>query len=339
MIRMTDAEICEFDALYSSEYQLYNVISTVVEDYEGVKGGLRAPEVWREVLEIEKRLAAANRPDRFVALERTRLAKEYKRFCYKGADGKLYLEGKEERSGREVERSVNCVLLALGMRLGSYPEDMRNPYEIIMERIRQMLLQSEDLQLLAKLTNEYYDSEDVEEELGNIVPEEDVLKPHVKPKVKKELVPLYEFLKPIMNYYALVLVNEAGLGYGVTEQTFYDIWNDLLLSEPILRELSIPNKNLENTLADDDLKPEDSDYEVKGNDYNLKLVMALIGVMIEKKIVNNTISGTRKLFFNDNKDRYFSPNKYMQFGSSESGFPTKAMYETVLKIIKDHKKG
>ena len=44
-----------------------------------------------------------------------------------------------------------------------------------MERIRQMALQCEDLEMVAAITNEYYDGEDYEEELGNFVPEEDVL--------------------------------------------------------------------------------------------------------------------------------------------------------------------
>ena len=145
MIRLTEAEIDTLDAEYSRIYPLYNVISTVVEDYEGSKGGLRAVEVWREVLDLETRLPTAPRPDRFIASERTRLMKKFRRFMvyYKG---ELCRESAEDRSDEDVERSLICVLLAFGMRLASYPEGMDNPYEPIMRRIRKMALQCKDLE-------------------------------------------------------------------------------------------------------------------------------------------------------------------------------------------------
>ena len=146
------------DAEYSHHYVLYNAISTAVEDYEGSRGGLRAPEVWREVLLLEERLPKAPRPDRFISSERTRLKKDFRRFQVQ-VNKKLYWESKENRPDKDVERSVVCVLLAFGMRLASYPDDMPNPYERIMERIRQMALQCEDLEMVAAITNEYYDGD------------------------------------------------------------------------------------------------------------------------------------------------------------------------------------
>lgn len=136
---MTEAEIAKMDTEYSRGYVLYNAISAAVEDYEGSRGGLRAPEVWREVLSLEEKLPKAPRPDRFISSERTRLKNEFRRFLVRGADKKLYYEGLENRPNKDVERSVICVLLAFGMRLASYPDDMQNPYEPIMERIRLIL--------------------------------------------------------------------------------------------------------------------------------------------------------------------------------------------------------
>ena len=335
MIRLTEAEIDTLDAEYSRIYPLYNVISTVVEDYEGSKGGLRAVEVWREVLDLETRLPTAPRPDRFIASERTRLMKKFRRFMvyYKG---ELCRESAEDRSDEDVERSLICVLLAFGMRLASYPEGMDNPYEPIMRRIRKMALQCKDLEMVAAITNEYYDAEDEEEELGNFVPEEDVLRPHVRPRLTSEMQAIHDRLKPVFTYFADVLVYEKTVSANVAEEVFYGIWDNLLMNESILKELDKPNQNIRNTLTDEDIKEGDHEYIVKDNSYNLKLVLNIIGVMIEQKVVTSNISTTRKMFFDDMKDKYFNPRFYKMFGTADSAFPTDGMYSLIVKIINEH---
>lgn len=336
MIRMTEAEIETLDAEYSQTYQLYNVISTVVEDFEGSKGGLRAVEVWREVLDLEKRLPKAPRPDKFIASERTRLLKDFKRFCLRGADGKIYYEGKEDRKPEDVERSVICVLLAFGMRLGSYPEGMDNPYEPIMERIRKMALQCKDLEMVAAITNEYYDAEDEEEDMGNFVPEEDVLKPHVKPRLTQDLQQIHDHMMPVIHYYSSALACEGALHADVSEKTFYAIWEDLMMNESILLALKDTSSNIVNSLKDDDIKEGDEYAIVKSDQFNLKLVLNTIGVMMERKVVTTNISTTRKMFFEDMKDKYFNPRFFKQFGTADSAFPSEKMYQLVLKVIDEH---
>lgn len=335
MIRLTEAEIDALDAEYSRSYPLYNVISTVVEDYEGSKGGLRAVEVWREVLELERRLPTAPRPDKFIASERTRLMKKFRRFMvdYKG---ELCRESAEDRSDEDVERSLICVLLAFGMRLASYPEGMDNPYEPIMMRIRKMALQCKDLEMVAAITNEYYDAEDEEEELGNFVPEEDVLRPHVRPRLTSEMRAIHDRLKPVFTYFAAVLVYEKAVSANVADEDFYGIWDNLLMNESILKELDKPNQNMKNTLTDNDIKEGDHEYIVKSDSYNLKLVLNIIGVMMELKVVTSNISTTRKMFFDDAKDKYFNPRCYKMFGTADSAFPSEEMYSLIVKIINEH---
>lgn len=334
---MTEAEIAQLDAEYSRQYVLYNAISAAVEDYEGSRGGLRAPEVWREVLLLEQRLPMAPRPDRFISIERTRLVKEFRRFMVRGKGGQLLYEGKENRSTREVERSVVCVLLAFGMRLASYPEGMANPYERIMERIRQMAMKCEDLEMVAAITNEYYDGEDYEEALGNFVPEEDVLKPHVKPRLPKELQEIHDRIKPVFSYFsnalefAEVVSNDWGL------EGFRAIWNELLMMEPVLLAMA-KTTGIKNTLKDDDLKEGDLDYIVKSDSYNLHLMLNIIGVMIEQGIVTSNISATRKLFFKEqSKDIYFNPKYFKQFGTSKSAFASEKEYNKLVEIINQNK--
>ena len=334
---MTEQEIAQMDAEYSHHYVLYNAISTAVEDYEGSRGGLRAPEVWREVLLLEERLPKSNRPDKFISLERTRLKKDFRRFQVQ-VNKKLYWESKEDRPGKDVERSVVCVLLAFGMRLASYPDDMPNPYERIMERIRQMALQCEDLEMVAAITNEYYDGEDDEESLGNFVPEEDVLKPHVKPRLPQDLQEIHDRMLPVCDYfkYALESAEVVSEQWGI--EGFRSIWDDLLMMESILRTLAKPT-GIKNTLKDDDLKEGDEYYVVKGKDYNLHLVLNNIGVMMEQEVVTSNITDTRKLFFEQqSKDKYFNPVYFHQFGTSDSAFTTEDMYKSVVELIKKNKK-
>ena len=333
---MTEKEIAEWDAEYSQKYVLYNAISTAVEDFEGSRGGLRAPEVWREVLLLEKRLPESHRPDKFISLERTRLMKDFRRFQVQ-VNKKLYSERKDDRTDKEVERSVMCVLLAFGMRLASYPDGMTNPYERIMERIRQMALQCEDLEMVAAFANEYYDGEDEEEKLGNYVPEEDVLKPHFKPRLNKELQAIHDRMKPVFDYFCAALESAELVSDNWDEQGFKAIWGDLLMMEPILLALVKPT-GIKNTLQDDELMEEDSDYIVKTDTYNLHLVLNIIGVMMEQGVVRSNASTMRKLFFAEqSKDKYFQPTKFKAFGTSDSAFASVVMYNSIVEIMMKHK--
>ena len=333
---MTEHEIALMDAEYSLQYPLYNAISTAVEDYEGSHGGLRAPEVWREVLLLEQRLPKAPRPDRFISSERTRLMKDFRRFQVQ-VNKKLYWETQEDRQNKDVERSVVCVLLAFGMRLASYPDGMPNPYERIMERIRQMALQCEDLEMVAAITNEYYDGEDYEESLGNFVPEEDVLEPHIKPRLTKELQAIHDRMQPVFDYFCAALEGAELVSDDWGEKGFNAIWADLLMMEPILRALE-KTTGINNTLQDDELKEEDSDYIVKTDTYNLHLVLNIIGVMMEQGVVRSNASSVRKLFFAEqSKDKYFQPTKFKAFGTSDSAFASDVMYNSIVEIFNKHK--
>ena len=324
------------DAEYSRQYVLYNTISAAVEDYEGSRGGLRAPEVWREVLALERRLPTAPRPDKFIASERTRLKKDFRRFVFYGTDKRLYYEGKEERPDKDVERSVVCVLLAFGMRLASYPDGVVNPYEPIMERIRQMVLQCEDLEMVAAITNAYYDGEDGEEALGYFVPEEDVLKPHVKPRLTRELQAIHDRMVPVFHYFRTALECAEVVSEDWGKERFGAIWDELLMMEPVLRKLAKPT-GIQNTLKDDDIREDDKCYIVKTKDYNLHLVLNIIGVMMEQGAVTSNISATRQLFFPEQgKDIYFNP-RYFKPDTGKSAFDNEKMYNDIVKIINGNK--
>lgn len=163
-----------------------------------------------------------------------------------------------------------------------------------------------------------------------------MLRPHVRPRLTSEMQAIHDRLKPVFTYFADVLVYEKTVSANVAEEVFYGIWDNLLMNESILKELDKPNQNLRNTLTDDDIKEGDHEYIVKDNSYNLKLVLNIIGVMIELKVVTSNISTTRKMFFDDMKDKYFNPRFYKMFGTSDSAFPTDGMYSLIVKIINEH---
>lgn len=317
---------------YQEHYVLYNSISSAVEDYESSQGGLRAVELWADVLRLEHELPKAPRMDRYIAEVRTQLMSRYDRFYKVVADGKIIYE--PERKKEEIERSVVCVLFALGMRLGCYFDDQENPYEPIMERIRKMALQSKDLEMVKTIAKAYYDEEDVEESFGNVAPEEDVLRPHMRVKLPLRLKEIHLRVKPAMQYMSMVLLNESGLKPEFDFKGYISIWADLARNETIMEEMG-HFSNVVNTM---DKRDPDIPEEVVKNAYNLKLLLNIIGVMIEKGVVNKNATQVAGLFFTDSKDMYFFPRTYMKFGDSHSGFRTKEVYELVCTIIDSHKK-
>lgn len=335
MKRMTEQEIYDKHNEYSQQYELYNAILTAVEDHEAIKGGLRAPELWSEVLETERLLAAAVRPDRFVTVERSRLRGRYRQFYSIWSDGTEHRE--RARTDEEVERSVTCVLLALGMRLASYPDGMENPYERIMDNIRRMALQCSDLKMVAAITNGYYEGEDEEEAMGNFVPEEDVLKPHLKPRLNPKMQQLHDRMKAVTDYFSAALAFDNALAEDWSEEAFYGIWDDLLRNEQILQAMGETTK-ITNTLHDDDLKEDDPQHIVKTNGYNLHLVLNLIGVMADQGVLTPSVSHLRAIFFEEkSKDKYLSKRFFVKFGTSDSAFASEEAYQTVLTIIDNRK--
>lgn len=330
--RLSEEEINRLDSEYSHKYVLYNSISSAVEDIESSKGGLRAVEVWQEVLGLEERLPQHFRMDRHIATERTNLMNKYDRFIFMQGDKWCY-ETPEKRKAEEIERSVMCVLLAFGMRLAQYWDNMVNPYEPIMERIRKMALQCQDKEMVYRLTCAYYDEEEIEEGYGNVAPEEDVLQPHKKQILPIELQPVHKKMSVVFNYFSCALATETKISSEYTPESFANIWNDLLLNENILRELQRTSR-IENTLGKRDPEAED---EVKANDYNLKMVLNIIGILISKNVVLTTATNASKMFFDDTKDKYFKEREFMKFGTGDSGIPDEKMYDYICKVIEQHR--
>lgn len=331
--RFTQQQIDKLDDEYCRKYVLYNSVSSAVEEWESSKGGLRAVEVWHEVLALEQRLPTHVRMDRYIASERTQLLQKYDSFAV--WNGKEYVPSGRVRTEEEIERSVMCILFAFDMRLGQYYDDVVNPYQNIIDRIQMIAVQCRYPEMVWDLVNAFYDEEDIEEDIGNVAPEEDVLAPYKTLHLPPELKKIYDQMLPMVKYYHKVLSERVRIGPEFNYRTFAAIWNDLLHNEDILRQLTIPSSRVPNTLGKHDANAPEF---AKSGRYNLKMIMNIIGIMLEKDVLLESIENTRKLFFDDTKDEHFKASRYANFEKGGSGLKNKEMLEVIYRIIENYRK-
>ena len=330
--RFTSEQIAHFDAQYRQRYVLYRSVSLAVEDHEACRGGLRAPEVWHEVLELERQLASQEDMEHFIALERTNLMNKYAQFC--SWDGEKWIAEGGKRTEAEIERSTMCVLLALGMRLAQYRDDKPNPYQPVMDRILLMATNCRDLTMVDALANAYYDEEDIQEERGLIAPAEDVLQTHGHTTLSPEMIRVRKRMVPIFQFFHNVLKQgHVKLGPGYTYASIATIWNKLLNEETILRQL-LARTSIVNTIAE---KHPDAPESIKEGGYNIKMILNLIGILIEKKVILESTRTVSGLFFADNKTIHFMPSRYANFHTGASGLANQEMLDMIHLIIIDSK--
>ncbi len=313
---------------YSRKYQTYNCISSVLDSIETQKGGLYPVEVWSEVLRLEDELKTAPRRDKFIAEQRTRLENKYRMIVVNRA-GKYI-----DRTKEDAERSVMCVLLALAMHLLACPDEKSNPHALLIRRIYRMVLEY-DREMTIAIAEAYNSGEDEEEEAGFIVPPHDPLKDDEKPQMPPELQTMKERTEEIFDFYSSTLTNSPGcLCSNYTSNDFYAIWDDLAREETIIRHMQEKSTRIKISLKDDLPQNETASQ----NDYNLKLVLNIIGLMREPGIVIKTTEELNSMFFKDVKTKYFKINEILKVGTTDSGVKDEAMLQLMRQIIKRHTK-
>ena len=315
---------------YSNKYQTYNCISSVLDSIETQKGGLYPVEVWSEVLRLEDELKTAPRRDKFIAEQRTRLENKYRKIV-------IYKEREYiERTKEEGERSVMCVLLALAMHLLSFPDDKPNPHIRLIRRIYKMVLEY-DPKLTMAIAEAYNRGEDEEETAGFMVPPHDPLKCDEKPQLSAELQALKERTEEIFDFYASTLANTPScLCSKYTKDKFYEIWDDFANEETIIKHMQETSSRIKITLREDLTKNLTNKEWVTQNGYNLKLVLNIIGLMLEKGIVTKNTEQLNDMFFTDTKTKYFKLNEIVKVGTSDSGIKDEAMLTLIRKTISRH---
>ena len=313
---------------YSNKYQTYNCISSVLDSIETQKGGLYPVEVWSEVLRLEDELKTAPRRDKFIAEQRTRLENKYRKIFINKAGESI------DRTKEDAERSVMCVLLALAMHLLACPDDKPNPHTLLIKRIYKMVLEYNP-DLTMAIAEAYNSGEDEEEAAGFLVQPHDPLEDYKKPQIPAELQALKERTEEIFDFYSNTLANTPGcLSSNYTQDDFFDIWDDLSNEITIIKQMQETSPRIKITLKDD--LPEKN--TASQSDYNLKLVLNIIGLMRESGIVTKTTDQLNSMFFTDVKTKYFKLNEIEKVGTSDSGIKDETMLELMRKIIKQHTK-
>ena len=313
---------------YSNKYQTYNCISSVLDSIETQKGGLYPVEVWSEVLRLEDELKTVPRRDKFIAEQRTRLENKYRKIFINKAGEYI------DRTKEDAERSVMCVLLALAMHLLACPDDKPNPHTLLIKRIYKMVLEYAP-ELAITIAEAYNSGEDEEEAAGFLVQPHDPLEDDEKPQIPAELQALKERTEAIFDFYSNTLAYTPGcLSSNYTQDDFFDIWDDLANEETIIRHMQETSPRIKITLKDD--LPEKN--TASQSDYNLKLVLNIIGLMRESGIVTKTTEQLNSMFFSDVKTKYFKLNEIEKVGTSDSGIKDETMLELIRKIIKQHTK-
>lgn len=327
IIRISEKQSFDLSNKYSEKYETYNCISSVLDSIESQSGGLYPVEVWTEVLRLEKLLVTANRRDKFIAEQRTRLENKYRTIIIK-QDGTAI-----ERTKPEAERSVMCVLLALAMHLEACPDDKPNPHQAIVKRIYKMVVEY-DPELAITIGEAYNTGEDEENDAGYFVQPHDPLYEEEKAAVSSELQRAQERVNCIFDIYASTLIgvdNCVNQKYSVDE--FFAIWDDLVKEESIVQHMLVPSKKIVPSIKEE-LPNADL---INQNDYNLKLVLNIIGLMRDD-IVTYSIDQVNALFFTDTKSKYMKPNEIKKCGTADSGIKDNAMYDLICNIIQKHRK-
>ena len=318
---------------YSNKYQTYNCISSVLDLIETQKGGLYPVEVWSEVLRLEDELKTAPRRDKFIAEQRTRLENKFRKIVINQAGESI------DRTKEDAVRSVMCVLLALAMHLLAFPDDKPNPHTLLIKRIYKMVLEY-DPELTMAIAEAYNSGEDEEETAGYLVLPHDPLEVEEKPQIPPELQPLKERIELIFDFYASTLANSRNcLCSNYTPDEFYAIWDDLANEITIIKQMQETSSRIIITLKED-LKEEDLPKKeaASQNDYNLKLVLNIIGLMRECGIVTKTTEQLNRMFFTDVKTKYFKLKEIEKVGTADSGIKDEAMLGLIRQIIKRHTK-
>lgn len=313
---------------YSSKYQTYNCISSVLDSIETQQGGLYPVEVWTEVLRLEEELKTASRPDKFIAEQRTRLENKYRKIVVNKQFDSI------DRTKKDAEQSVMCVLLALAMHLQACPDDQPNPHASLIRRIYKMVLEY-DPELTMAIAEAYNSGEDEEEEAGFRVPPHDPLEDDEKPQIPAELQAAKERTDEIFDFYSNTLASTPGcLCSYCTKNDFYDIWDDLANEVTIIRQMQETSSRMKITLKGDLREKE----KVSQNDYNLKLVLNVIGLTREAGIVKKSTDELNSMFFTDTKTKYFKLQEIEKVGTADSGIKDEAMLQLIRQTIKRHTK-
>lgn len=319
---------------------LFVTLYDAIENYETKLGGLTPAEVWSEVQDITNRLLRTKRPDKLLSTIRTDLIIRYS--CFYSADG-IWKVIRESVAAEWSAMMVLCCLMYYILQ----PVGEAKANRELAKKIA--LLLNDPVQgthpLVGFLYAKQREAEEMEENNDNPVPDVNPLQALAECPVPADVSLLYTRMCRVLTFFRAKLeeakvVNSHYLQKGSGEEN---------LLEEMIKKICQDRELLENfghpTLAVTKLK----DYEIlsqsnkkqeraaAGNNYNLKLVCNILGVLLEQEVLTVGSEPLSLLFFRNQKATHFQPAWFKGFGESKSAIPSEAAYQRMVAVICEYK--
>lgn len=306
---------------------LYVTLSDAIDEVETKIGGLTPEEVWTEVIRIKDELVKTKRPEKTIQNIRTELETDYQFFM---DDDSNVIEQRLPLAG---EWTCIVVLTCVMFYLCTSKEVPELNMKIAL-KIRKLIWDHPAYVMLRRLQRP---AEKSEEDDNNPVPDEDRLHPLISTHESPELTAMRKNLMPVISFFANTLMkgNAVTAVYqvkveGQSKHTL--IWFAYLRNEALLRALSVDE------LEKNTLKASQNKYfknAVEGQ-YNLKLILNIIGVMKEEGVIDMSNENISRLFFTSLRTSYLSKDKLKKYGTKHSAL-TQELHNNVVAIIRKYK--
>lgn len=304
---------------------LYVTLSDAIDEVETRAGGLTPEEVWTEVIQIKDILLATKRPDKTIQAIRTQLERKYSTF--EASDSDHRVERDEIPAGWTCTVVLTCFMLYICTASPVPEENMK-----IAVKIRILVADHPAYIIIRRLQRP---AEQEEEGNGNPIPNENRLHPAAISYERPELVQMRARFAPVCTFYMNTLIARHAVSADYLVKVadtsrFCQIWNSLLRNEGILRTLALRTLDIDGFIASRIINFE----EARTTNYNLKLILNIIGIMKSEGVVTLSNEELSNLFFTKMRASYFSRDQLLQFGRKASSL-TPEIYDDIVAIIRN----
>ena len=326
MIRLTQ----EQNNILREEYYddpLFVTLTDAIDELETQHGGLTPEEVWKEVLRIKEVLLKTKRADKTIQQIRTELEKDYQ--IFESPD-------KKDTPNREplAAEWTSIVVLTCLIHYLCTATPVPDKNLKLAVKVRKLIWDHPAYTMMRRLQKP---AETEEEENGNPVPNEDRLHPLTVEKESPEMQEMRERLTPAVAWFINTLIAGKAVNTEYLIKTgenskFRKMWMAMLSNEGILRKLSIK------TLETNNFRKGNAEYHEAATttQYNLKLVLNIIGIMKTEGVIKMSYENLSNLLFIKLRPMYFSSNSYSAYGKKGSALDA-TLHNDIISIIQKNK--
>lgn len=319
---------------------LFVTLYDAIEDYETKLGGLTPAEVWSEVQDTTNRLLRTKRPDKLLSTIRTDLVIRYSLFV--SADGE-----REEREPVAAEWSAMMVLCCM-MYYILQPTVKHDANQELARKIASLL--NDPVRgthpLVGLLYKKQREAEEREEKHNNPVPDVNPLQALAERPVLVDVLPLYTQMCCVLTFFREKLEKAKMVNSHYLQKEsdkgnlFEEMIKRICQDRELLESFRQPTLAVTKLKDDETLSQSDKAHEraAAKNNYNLKLVCNILGVLLEQEVLTVGSEPLSLLFFKKQKATHFQPAWFKSFGESKSAIPSEAVYQRMVAVIGEYKK-